>query len=88
MRLQCHSHLLTNAINDTTDDTEHAGTEGTEEAVLRHSTLSRAEEDQGDESHWQSMLDRARARAHGLQEHDLLWEIGCKVSMANFLLFF
>ncbi len=85
--MQYHSHSLTNAINGTVDNVEDAGTEETEEAVLDHYTLRESEEDEEDDSHWESMLERAQTRAKG-QEHDLLWEIGCTVSMANFWLFF
>ena len=61
---------------------------------------TRAEDKEDEEIRWRSLLTRARARAksqnhlplgsiygievHGLQENELLWEIGCKVSTAIF----
>ena len=61
-----------------------------------------AEEEEEEHDQWQGLVDRARTRAHlqtsrradpdddweeyVLQENDVLWEIGCKVSIANILL--
>lgn len=61
--------------------------------------LTRAEEEGTENSRWQDLMDRAHARtkiyhrsehdfdddaeAYELQEDDVLWEIGCKVSFTN-----
>lgn len=83
------------------DDHGYGVTEEAEAAVLNRFTATRAKEDE--DYHWQNVIDRAQARAnsavscrtehdfdaegHELQGNDVLWEIRCKVSMENILLF-
>ena len=54
---------------------------------MEHLTVIRVDEDnsEGEETQWQDMIDRAHARANAAKDARV-WEIGCKVSIANILL--
>ena len=90
------------AITRKEDHVHHSADEESQVHITR--PPARAEDEEDEEIQWRSLLTRARARAEsqnrlpwgsiygievdGLQENELIWEIGCKVSTAIFLVDF
>ncbi len=70
------------------DDHLHGGNGEAETFILEHSTVISADEDdsEGEETQWQDMIGRASARANAAKDARV-WEVGCKVSIGNILLF-